>query len=293
LYISRSPRGFGADLIRISLSLMHPRLLTTLVLLDPVIISPEKASRDESFLIGRMSTWRRDIWASQDEAVKSFKKSNFYAAWDPRVLERWLQCGLRKLPTIVYPDSAKGDKRVTLKTTKHQEVFTFMRPNFEGFESGLFDQKNHSDMDPEIATDSKFTRPEGFEIFRRLPSLRPSVLYIYGGESALSTPERRKAKMEVTGVGVGGSGGTKAERVKELVLEGIGHLVAMEAVGQCADSAARWIGEELKRWNGDEEDFRSMWAKKSLSEKTRIDDKWREMTGGPLGVSRAPPESKL
>jgi pimeloyl-ACP methyl ester carboxylesterase len=278
---------------RTYLSLIHPRLLTTLVLLDPVILPPEIGSADESYRVVRMSTWRRDLWPSQEDAARGFKKSNFYAAWDSRVLERWLQYGLRKLPTLLYPDFTEHDKTVTLKTTKHQEVFTFMRPNFEGFESGKFDRKKHADINVKAALNSPFVRPEGFEAFRRLPNLRPSVLYIFGHDSDLSTPERRKAMMDVTGIDVGGSGGERDGRVKEVVLEGIGHLVAMEAVCQCADSAAEWIGAELKRWNAEEDEFRNMWIKKSLIQKTTIDDKWREMIGGRPGTAKGPGESKL
>lgn len=278
---------------RTFLSLIHPRLLTTLILLDPVIFPPETGSKKADFRVARMSTWRRDLWSSQEDAARGFRKSNFYASWDPRVLDRWLQYGLRKLPTALYPDSTEGDTRVTLKTTKHQEVFTFMRPNFEGFVSRNFDRKNHVDMEPEAALNSPFVRPEGLEAFRRLPNIRPSVLYIFGADSDLSTPEKRKAMIEVTGKGVGGNGGTRAGRVKETVLEGVGHLVAMEAVCQCADSAAEWIGAELKRWNAEEAEFRKAWATKSFIEKATIDDNWREMIGGRPGHVDVPRDSKL
>lgn len=240
-----------------------------------------------------MSTWRKDLWPSQEEAVESFKKSNFYGAWDSRVLDRWLQYGLRNLPTILYPNSAEGDTRVTLKTTKHQEVFTFFRPNFQGFETGQFDRSNHADMKPEDAADSPFVRAEALEVFRRLPNVRPSVLFIFGEESELSTPERRREKIDITGVGVGGNGGARAGRVREVVLAGIGHLVAMEAVVQCAESASEWIGTELKKWNTDEEEARSRWAERLMIDKISIDDKWREMIGCPPGKANGPPTSKL
>jgi pimeloyl-ACP methyl ester carboxylesterase len=272
---------------------MHPRILTTLVLLDPVVISKDTDSKYDTFHVARLSTWRRDIWPSQEEADKGFKKSKFYASWDPRVLDRWLQYGLRKLPTVLYPDCTATDTRVTLKTTKHNELFTFLRPNYQCFETGEFDRKNHPDVEPEVAMDAPFIRPESLEIFDRLPNVRPSVLYIFGGESDMSTPPRRKAKIDVTGTGLGGSGGAAAGRVKEVVLEGIGHLVAMEAVGQCADSIAEWVGSELKRWNMDEEELRSTWAKKSMIEKITIDDKWREMIGGPPGNGKPQTEPKL
>lgn len=275
------------------LSLMHPRLFTTLVLLDPVIMPHQSSSRDEGILLARMSTWRRELWLSKDEAVRSFQKNRLYATWDPRVFDRWLNFGLRKLPTALYPDSSEGDQRVTLKTTKHQELFTFLRPNFEGFETGKFDRKNHADMEPQAALASPFARAEALEVFRRLPNVRPSVLYIFGGDSDMSLLERRKLKIDQTGIGVGGSGGARSGRVKDVVLEGFGHLVAMEAVGQCAHSTAEWIGTEWKRWNADEEDFRNLWAKKALVEKMTIDKKWREVIDAPPGHVKIPATPKL
>jgi hypothetical protein len=148
-------------------------------------------------------------------------------------------------------------------------------------------------VDPATASNSPFVRSESLEVFHRLPNVRPSVLYILGGHSDLSTPEQRKTRLDVTGVGIGGSGGAGAGMVKEVILEGMGHLVAMEAVGQCADSAARWIGTELKRWNTNEEEFRSTWAAKSMLEKTTIDDKWREMIGGQPDTVKAQAKSTL
>lgn len=283
----------GADAHRTYLSLLHPRLLSTLVLLDPVIAAPSPGHRNSGYSVARMSTCRRDLWPSREDAINSFKKSKFYASWDPRVLEKWFQYGLRRLPTLIYPDANEGDERVTLTTTKHQEVFTFVRPNFQGFRTGEFDQKNHPDMEPEAATGSAFVRAEGLEVFRRLPNVRPSVLYVFGSESDLSTPEMRKAKIDATGVGVGGSGGAKAGRVKEVVLKGVGHLVAMEAVEQCADAATEWIGTEYKRWNAEEEEFRSMWSKNSMLEKTTFDNEFRETMGSLSKSATTPAKAKL
>jgi hypothetical protein len=272
---------------------MHPRLLTTLVLMDPVILPRWKSSIGGAFGVAKMSTWRRDLWPSQEEAEKAFRKSKFYTSWDPRVLDRWLRYGLRHLPTSLYPDSTEGDKRVTLKTTKHQELFTFLRPNYEGYKTGKYNRNTHPDVEPDSVRDSPLVRPEPVEIFGRLPNVRPSLLYIFGGESDMSTPEQRNARIEISGIGLGGSGGVKEGRVKEVVLEDIGHLVAMEAVGRCADAAAEWIGAELKRWNANEDEFRGIWTSKSLLEKTTIDDEWRKTVGGPPTNGKVPAQSKL
>jgi len=73
----------------------------------------------------------------------------------------------------------------------------------------------------------------------------------------------------------GGSGGAPEGRVKDIVLEGIGHLVAMEAVGACADGAADWISKELQRWRKEEEEFIAEWRSKPKLEKQTISEEWK------------------
>ena len=77
------------------------------------------------------STHRRDLWPSRAEAAAKYKSNKFYQSWDPRVLDLWIQHGLRQLPTEIHPATAGpgDDPRVTLTTSKHQELFTFLRPD--------------------------------------------------------------------------------------------------------------------------------------------------------------------
>jgi hypothetical protein len=97
----------------------------------------------------------------------------------------------------------------------------------------------------------------------------------------MSAPHYRKDKMDLVGIGVGGSGGVKEGRAKEVVLEGIGHLVAMEAVEQCADAASEWIGVEMRRWRESEAKFNAEWGKMTRQQKSQISEKYKEMMGGP------------
>src|SRR5271170_6604116 len=175
---------------------------------------------------GTLSTYRKDIWPSRDAAAKEFKGSIFYQKWDPRVLNRWIRYGLRDLPTPIYPKDStmpKGEKKVTLTTTKQQEVFTYHRQNFDAYgPEKPPDRRTHADLNPTLATIYPFYRPESPITFFRLLELRPSVLYIFGGKSALSYPKARQAKVDTTGIGVGGSGGAIAGRVKGIMLEDVG-----------------------------------------------------------------------
>lgn len=276
---------------------MHPRLLTTLILLDPVISNTPPIGPDDKFNVAKASTFRRDLWPSRQFAATSFGKSLFYQRWDPRVLQLWLQYGLRDTPTAIYPEKPLegADVPVTLTTTKHQEVWTFLRPNFQGIDSDgnvVLNRKTHPDVelrsDPAVGSKGVFPfyRPEPASIYSKLPSLRPSVLYIFGATSNMSMPEGRRAKMQTTGIGVGGSGGAKEGRVKDVVLEGVGHLVPMEAVGDSADASATWLGAELKRWEEEERQWQMERKERAIDADLRVGKEWIKWIGempGPGG----------
>lgn len=87
--------------------------------------------------------------------------------------------------------------------------------------------------------------------------------------------------MAVTGAKFNGSGGAAAGRVKERVLEGIGHLVAMDVPNLCADAAASWIGPEIARWEEGQREYEA-WTQKSWVEKATLDEEWKRRIGGPL-----------
>lgn len=68
--------------------------------------------------------------------------NKFFQKWDPRAFNRFLAHAFRELPTELYPESAgSGNKRVTLKATKAQELFTFLRPTNKDGKVGLEDGK--------------------------------------------------------------------------------------------------------------------------------------------------------
>ena len=292
--ISRPLVGIGHSMggnQLVNLAYIHPRLLTSLVLIDPVIRSAADATGDRSIVSQpQASTFRRDDWPSRAEAASSLKKSKFYQSWDPRVLDLWIRYGLRSLPTAIYPKGNDGfdrsenhDGPVTLTTTKHQEVFTFLRPNFDGWDPNgklIVNRRTHPDWDAKAADTFPFYRPEVAAVFNDLPRLRPSALYIFGGQSDLSTPDLRKQKMECTGTGLGGSGGAEAGRVKEVLLEDVGHLIPMEAVGRCAAAAGEWLASDLKRWRGEEAEFKGEWEAKERRAKYTISEEWKKNIGG-------------
>lgn len=164
------------------------------MLLDPVIQQP-----NGSIPPAVASTPRRDIWPSREAAASRFRRSKFFQSWDPRVLDLWIEHVLRDVPPKLHPADGEGvDERVTLTTSKHQKLFTFLRPTY-----GQLPGEEYPDKDPiteEEHPGYPFYRPEPLQVFNRLPELRPSVLYIFGDKSELSPPSQR-VKMTRTSVG--------------------------------------------------------------------------------------------
>ncbi|KAI9713784.1 MAG: hypothetical protein M1820_000514 [Bogoriella megaspora] len=274
------------------LSLMHPRLLETLILIDPIV--QRFASVQGNFVPSQASSRRRDRWPSRAAAAAAFRKSAFYQKWDSRVLDRWIEHGLRELPTALYTDdkgppsstpegtavdSAEIPKEVTLKTTKHMEVFTFMRPNWDPVPN----RKTHADAASPYNSNWPFYRPEPSITFAQIPNLRPSVLYIFGTESTVSSGPFRADKLANTGIGVGGSGGVKEGNVKELMIQA-GHLIPMEAVKQTAESCLEWLSERVgKTWRDEEAREAEEWARLSSREKSTMSEEYlRKLQGAKL-----------
>ncbi|KAL1306776.1 hypothetical protein AAFC00_005437 [Neodothiora populina] len=262
-----------------NLALIHPSLFTTLILIDPVI---QRVTNPEgNYAPAKASTRRRDRWPSREAARTAFKKSKFYQTWDPRVLDLWIDHGIRDLPSELYP--THEPEEVTLTTSKHQEVATFMRGNFPGplnpapltAPSPL----THGDVDVSLEDISPFYRPEALAVFQRLPFLNPSVLYIFGAESSLSQPHLRADKMAMTGVGVGGSGGQAKGRVSEVVLDA-GHLIPMEKVTATADECSGWIGKQVTRWSEEEKTIEAIRQSIPRERRAQLTDEFVKYASG-------------
>ncbi|KAI1380309.1 putative toxin biosynthesis protein [Hypoxylon crocopeplum] len=279
--------SFGAATLT-KLSLLHPRLLTTLVLFDPTITTFSFQRVGPGKSAARASAFRRETWPTREAAAASFRKSPFYRMWDARVLAAWTEHAVRPTPTALFPSPNPSDDKATLRTTKHQEVFTFFRPlwPYVDPQTGAVDKDGAPDFDPEmqdrITPENMFAfyRSEGPSILKHLAEVRPSVLWVFGGDSDLGTPETRKLKTELCGSGGGGSGGLKAGRVGQVVMEGRGHLFPMEVPDECAGHAAAWIGKEMKRWREKEREYEE-WTKLPVREKTTLSEKYLDNVGRP------------
>ena len=299
--------SFGGNILT-HLTLLHPRLLTTLILLDPVITHFNAQRMGTGVAPTRSSTFRRETWPSRREAEESFRRSPFYRSWDPRVLDAWIAHAIRDTPTQLIPDPEPAGQ-VTLTTTKHQEVFTFFRPLWPHTRAdGTVDRETAPDWDPAVSDRASgadpanpfpfpfpFYRSEGTAVLTALPRVRPSVLWVFGGDSDVSLPESRREKLALCGTGPGGSGGVAAGRVAEVVVEGRGHLFPMEVPGLCADHAAPWIARELRRWRAAEREYEE-WTRRPLREKSTLSERFINSVGPPparANKNKKSGESKL
>jgi pimeloyl-ACP methyl ester carboxylesterase len=299
------------------LSLLHPRLFETLILMDPVIARMVSVKGNVSPALA--SAMRRDRWPSREEAAKSMLRNKFYQAWDKRVFDRWIQHGLRELPTALFPEdkatpglmpavvsadpattpAPSKPKEVTLRTTKHQEVMTFLRPNF-AFRDGIdtesssaecttenpsaINRRTHPDLIPQHVPQAPFYRGESMLVFTQLPHIRPSVFYIFGSESFLTIdPVTITEKMELTGSGFGGSGGAKERRVANVMVQGAGHLIPMEKVEESAAHVAGWVDKEMVRFRENERASEAEWGTRKGVERAVLTDRYVEELKTVLG----------
>lgn len=274
--------SFGGNTI-VSLSLLHPRLFSSLVLLDPVISKFAKRGPSYGFMPMKQSAYRRDVWPSRKEAAEGFRKNKFYQTWDKRCLDVLIRDGLR-------PVAEGKSEEVTLTTTKHMECFTYYRPKKQiGGSSEL--ELPTPDLPPDQADPQfPFYRAEGTMTTHFLPHLRPGVLWVFGAKSDVCPPESREEKLELTGTGWNGSGGAKAGRVEVVTVDGFGHLVPMEATTRCAEEAAEFIAKDLEKvWRKEDEEFRKVWKGVEGTEKRVLSKEFLELMGPPPGRNKKQP----
>ncbi|KAI0402519.1 prolyl aminopeptidase-like protein [Xylaria palmicola] len=275
--------SFGGNALA-SLALMHPRLLSALVLLDPVIHKslPTLATAVE---MTRLSASRRDTWPSREAAAASFRRARHYSTWDPRALDAWIEHGIREVPE---EGPAGGVRGAALVTSRHQEVFTYFRPLYPHVRAdGTVDRDGAPDFDPAADGPHRtfpFYRAEGPAMLARLPHVRPAVLWVYGGASGVWWGETTRT----CGTGVDGSGGVAAGRVAEVVLGGRGHLFPMEVPGLCAEHAAAWVGRAARRHREGERRYRA-WAALPTREKTTLSTQYLQSLGRPAGQVKKGP----
>ncbi len=193
---------------------IHPRLFAATVIIDP-IIGP--ASLHSGLNLIYASTMRTDVWQSRKEAERVFKSAKPLKRWDSRVMDLWLQYGLRDTPSRSHPEPGK----VTLRTTKAHEAWSYARPWFEPLPESYLSEKGRAkypDGDESIFQFHPFYRSEVMNVWEALPQIRQPVLYIFPGSGPMSTEVITAEKVAQTGSGPRGSGGEKFGMTSKTVI---------------------------------------------------------------------------
>ncbi|KAI5119020.1 hypothetical protein M0805_001879 [Coniferiporia weirii] len=107
-------------------------LFHSIILLEPAVLATPSSSveeRSENWraigdVLTKLATQRRDKWPSKKEAYEWLRLRQPYSGWDPRALVRYVEHGLRPLPTLFYPEETTG---WTLKCHKAFEIIPFSR----------------------------------------------------------------------------------------------------------------------------------------------------------------------
>ena len=251
--------------------MMHPRLLSTLVLIEPVMM--DEISGTPSPV--PQATMRRDIWETRAKAESYLRKA--FQTWDPRALDRLVEYGLRETPTALYNSDRNqtlASGSVTLKTTKHQEAWGYKQLNLDPRGEPGLRRLLRPDWDPTVALPPISNRPEPLIAMKVSPYLRHSVLYVFGAKGPLSTLEEQEKKVTRTGTGAGGSGGAAEGTVKGHVIQGFGHLVIFERPGETARGAADWVRKWWDKWRADERFLQARESEKSDNGMLEVSKVW-------------------
>lgn len=253
-----------------------------------------------------MSTVRRDVWPTRESAETSLRKA--FSKMDPRVLDRYVKYALRNVPTAVYKpgdiittpagrgkastSTSVPTTAVTLTTTKAQEAWAYADLNMDPPDAHL-DRLLRADWDQNEEWPQRTGRPECSLAQKELEYVRPSTLFVFGSKSPFARPADQDLKLKITGTARGGNGGHAVGAVQKQVIDGAGHLVALENVDKAADVGAEWLSHSVEQWKKDQAILSSHDSKKSENgAMLKVSQEWIKTTRLPTDTPR-PREGKL
>jgi pimeloyl-ACP methyl ester carboxylesterase len=233
------------------LSLAHPRLLSTLVLIEPIIAASSIQESGPGLV--QMTLRRKTTWPSRLTAEKTFAKA--FKSWDPRALQSFYNHAL-----YPYPSSSNSDNEIPTRvvTGRYQELGGVVRPSY------IYDGNFTPAEMPWVE--------EALVVHDLIPFVPCSAFYICGALSASSLAEVRADWMARTGVGKH-MGRARERRVQVAVVPDVGHLVPMEAPTACAKAAAEWIDQEIGGLENKDKKLAG-WRYSTLEEKEKLAEKW-------------------
>ncbi|KAK4565993.1 hypothetical protein LTR86_003842 [Recurvomyces mirabilis] len=264
------------------LSHLHPRLFAGIVCFEPVTWN--RYAPQYNFANIYFSGVQIDRWPSREVALERLRKSRMRSTWDSRVVAKYEEYALRKLPTLLYPNApqnSKGAEAVTLTMTIHHDVRAFARGAHPSADKSFNEFRPDSRTHPDL-TQAEFDalgqpayQPAMLSTFAILPLIRPACLYIHGEglNFANNMPDFRDDFLSRIGVGPGGSGGEAAGKVQRRSVEG-SHFAPLEHPRLVAEVSAKWIAETLVKFREDEAKDEAEWKSLDRREKTMLSADW-------------------
>lgn len=282
------------------LAAMHPRLFVSLMTFEPAV--NETFSPQMNYAPSYYHSVRRDVWPSLEQAFEETKRIGAQRYWDAEVLKRWHDYGFRPGPTLEHPEDTDA---VTLSTPKHHAARAFSRAIHPEPKNPLLsveiDRRTHPDITKENIARLKqpaYT-PTAIAVWRDLPHLLPSTLFIYGDKPSIAAarPEARAHMLPHVGSGLGGSGGLDAGKVRDVTVAGVGHFGPFEKPQAVAGVCDAWLQEQYSEWMREERLNKEEWnARGDCRDKATLDNEWMWWASETYGkkVKPAPkPASRL
>ncbi|KAJ5861550.1 uncharacterized protein N7529_008860 [Penicillium soppii] len=233
----------------VCLSSWHPTLFHSLVFIEPGI--------DPQYGRAIAAPWRfhtlrlQESWSNREEAEARLVKFHKAHSWDEKTLARLKHYG------ILRAEENKSDTW-NFATSKHQIVSLLGRHNPKNIGLGpggvsemtLEERESIPDSDPDSWNEDTFYKPELKLAWEYLPSVRPWVLYVNGGDSPVfGCPLTRDERARRTGTGVGGNGGLKLGAVRQVIIDGAGHSMVFDGdICIVAEHVVEWLTKECERW---------------------------------------------
>ncbi|KAF8878112.1 Alpha/beta hydrolase fold-1 [Infundibulicybe gibba] len=116
--------SMGAVSLALALTYTPAIKFGSLILCEPVTMH-QRFAEGLGEMLTNGAVNRRDIWSSREEAYRQLKGRPAWKVWDDRVLQIFVNDGMRNLPTADYPDKTEG---VTLKCSRKQETACYRDP---------------------------------------------------------------------------------------------------------------------------------------------------------------------
>ena len=111
------------------------------------------------------------------------------------------------------------------------------------------------------------------QLYSQLPTLAVPTLVIFGSESPWNTPDLKDYWARKTSTNKAFQRRGPERKVELVTLEGLGHLIPLEAPKRCAEMVAGWVRETLPWWEGELE-REQKWKDLGRDEREELIDDW-------------------